>query len=138
MWLRWPEEMESSLLAAYGERADIRHWHRLTLDECGTPILSSRRLLALLDELPESSRFKTGAERAGRQSRAERVSELTFNEIASLRASFHAVHGGSAAAYEPLQLMDPIDWRAHLASAHSEEAEQEQAISDFESEIGFT
>lgn len=66
------------------------------------------------------------------------MAELTFNEIAALRASFHAVHGGAAAAYEPLQLMDPIDWRAHLESATSEASEHEQAIADFESEVGFT
>lgn len=138
MWLRAPEEMESSLLAAYGSAADIRHWHRLTCDARGLPLLSSRRLLALLDELPETSRFKTLVERRGRQSRAERVAEETFNEIAKLRASFHAVHGGRDAAYEPLVLLDPIDWREKARGARSEAEEQEQAISDFESEVGFT
>lgn len=136
MWLRWPDEIEADLFAEYG--VDIGHWHRLTLDpDTGCPRLSSRRLLVLLDKLSETSEFKKASERGGRQSRAERVVENTYNEIALLRASFHVVNGGKEAAYEPYRYRDPVD---ELAIAKREAAEAEEAAAaaaQFDADIGF-
>ena len=135
MWSRWPNEIEADLLAI---GVDIAHWHRLTIDpETGCPRLSSRRLLVLLDKLPDCSEFKKSSERDGRQSRAERVAEDTYNETALLRASFHAAHGGREAAYEPFRYRDPIDEKLRADKQAQEANEDVEAAQRFESEIGF-
>lgn len=137
VWLRWPEEIEASLFAQYG--LDIGHWNRLTVDpDTRAPRLSSRRLLALLEKMPDTSEFKKASERGGRQARSERVAEETYNEIARLRASFHVAHGGKEAAYEPHRYLDPIDERL-VAERESEEAEQAQrAVAEFEMATGYS
>lgn len=103
----------------------------------GGPYLSSRRLLLIVDGLPEASRYKT-AKRGGRQTRAERVAEEHYNELARLRLSYHVVNGGKDAMYDPIFCIDPVDElrQAEIDAATAEE--QAQAISTFESEIGFT
>lgn len=62
--MRWPDEIESDLLL---RGIDIAHWHQLTINpETGCPRLSSRRLMVLLEHLPDTSEFKAAAERGGR------------------------------------------------------------------------
>lgn len=137
MWSRWPDEIEADLWI-HCDKTDIAWWHRLTLDpETGCPRLSSRRLLILLDKLPDSSEFKKQADRNGRQSRAERVAEDHHNETALLRASFHAAHGGKDAAYEPFRYRDPIDEKLRAEREAQEAAEDAEAAQRFDSEIGY-
>jgi hypothetical protein len=65
---------------------DIGWWHRLTLDEGGAPKLSSRRLLALLDGLPEDSAYQT-ARRDGQWPTWQRMLKEIHKESALMRAS---------------------------------------------------
>ncbi len=124
MWFRYPGEIETSLLTQYGEWANIKHWHRLTLDEFGCPILSSRLLLELLEGLDEGSRFKTVAERDGDWTEEMRIAAETFaeitkvgNEVGKVVSVLVAAHGGSeyddlpAAKYfpSPRQRRDQLD-----------------------------
>ena len=51
----WPREIEADLLREYG--VDVVDWH--------TGRLTSRRVLVLLDQLSEESRYKTEFERGG-------------------------------------------------------------------------
>ncbi|MGQ9348951.1 hypothetical protein [Mycolicibacterium gilvum] len=117
---------------------DIGLWHSLKINpDTGGPYLSSRRLLNLLERLPEESEFKKQSERGGRQSRAERVREDTYNEIAKQRVSFHAAHGGEAAVYEPFLYRDPVDERL-IAERKAEEAKRAiDSQGDFESQLGY-
>ncbi len=118
---------------------DVGLWHRLTINpDTGAPYLSSRRLLVLLDKLPDDSEFKKASERGGRQSRRERVVEDIYNEIALMRASYHAVNGGEKAAYYPDLYRDPIDERA-LAEREAEEAAAAEAHQkEFNARVGFS
>jgi hypothetical protein len=53
----------------------------LDVDEYGSPRLSSRRLLVLLEGLPDTSWFKTVAERDGDWTDAMKVAAETYAEI---------------------------------------------------------
>lgn len=113
-------------------------WHRLTINpDTGGPYLSSRRLLVLLEKMPDTSEFKKASERDGRQARSERVPEETYNEIARLRASFHAAHGGKEAAYEPDRYLDPIDEKLHAEREAARVERAESANADFEAQLGY-
>ena len=57
------------------------------------------------------------AMRGGQWSQAELVRAETFNEIARLRASFHAVNGGSKHSYEPFAFEDPTVLKAKAIAA---------------------
>jgi hypothetical protein len=108
---------------------DIAHWHRLTIDpETKCPRLSSRRLLVLLDKLPDESEYKTMAERGGRLPPAIAIAAQSFNEQLRLRASFHAANStdDNDARFdpEPYFYLDPVDLRAQ---AEQEQREAEQA-----------
>lgn len=134
--MRFPEEIEDDLLAH--RNIDIGLWHQLTINPLtGGPYLSSRRLLVIIEGLPEGGRYKTAA-RGGRQTRAERVAEEHYNETARLRLSYHVVNGGADASYEPIFCVDPIDEIEAARLDAEDEQYQAQAIADFESEIGFS
>jgi hypothetical protein len=113
-------------------------WHRLTINpDTGGPYLSSRRLLNLLEQLPDESEFKRLSERNGRRSRREEVADDTHNEISRLRASFHVAHGGKEAFYEPFIYRDPVDEKA-IAERKAEEATRAvESQGDFESQLGY-
>jgi len=134
VWLRWPNEIELDLL---DRNIDIGLWHTLAINpQTGGPYLSSRRLLVLLDELPDSSRFKKASERNGRRSRDEEVREDTHNEIALLRASFHVAYGGQDAAYKPYLYRDPIDEKIFAEREAAKAARGAQSINDFDAQLG--
>lgn len=134
--MRFPEEIEDDLLAH--RNIDIGLWHQLTINPLtGGPYLSSRRLLVIIEGLPEGGRYKTAA-RGGRQTRAERVAEEHYNETARLRLSYHVGTFGGEAAYEPIYIIDPVDERRQAELEAEDEQYQAQAISNFESEIGFS
>jgi hypothetical protein len=92
----------------------------------------------IIEGLPLESRYKKAA-RGGRQTRAERVQEEIYNEIAILRSSYHTVNTENGEGYyEPAILSDPID-EAAKAKRDAEKAQQaDRANRDFESEMGFT
>lgn len=135
--MSWPTEIESDLWI-HCNRTDIGWWHRLTLDpESGAPRLSSRRLLALLDSLPDESAYKTSAERGGRLTPALEIAAKSLNEQYRMRASFHAAHStpDNDARFDPAPFfyLDPVD-RAAVAERDAEEA---RAVEQFNAEMGY-
>ena len=117
---------------------DIAHWHQLTINsETGTPILSSRRLLAILEHgLPETSKFKTLAERGGRWPIDRAIAAESVNEQYRMRASYHAAHSTEENDVrfdpEPWLWVDPVDERLRreaeeLEAAQAAETEPELA-----------
>lgn len=92
----------------------------------------------IIEGLEAEGRYKKAA-RGGRQTRAERVKEETYNEIAILRSSYHTVNTENGEGYyEPVILSDPVD-EAEKARRDKEKALQaNRANQDFESEMGFT
>lgn len=123
----YPLEIESDLSRYH--RADVADWHR--------GAMSSRRLLALLEHLPDESAFKQ-ALRDGGFSRAERMAAETHNEVARLRASYHAVNGGADAAYEPFEFVDPRVERLREQHEADELEELEQAQRDLYADLGWS
>jgi hypothetical protein len=133
IWRQWPTEIEADLLP----KADIHDWHRGTRDAFGGLKLSSRRLLVVLEHgLPEDGAFKTAAERDGGYTDAQMIAAETHNEIARLRASYYAVHGGKDAVYEPHLFVDPViaRWREE----NDEEQECKEDNEDFYAEMGWS
>lgn len=116
---QWPNEIEADL-AFRG--IDIGWWHRNTLTGEGVPRLSSRRLLLLLDELPETSAYKTML-RDGQWPLWQRMLKTLTNETSLHRAGLYA---GGDASYEPMVYVDPIEQR--------ERAEEAQAVQEFHAE----
>lgn len=109
---------------------DIGLWHRLTINPLtGGPYLSSRRLLILIDKLPEESELKT-ANRGGRWTLAMQMAAESVNEQYRLRASYHAAHSTDEVDVrfdpEPWFFVDPVvaAARAELEAAEAEIAEQ--------------
>lgn len=106
---------------------DIAHWHQLTINpETGCPRLSSRRLLVLLEHLPDTSAFKTAAERGGRWPDWKQMLSEIANEGYRFRASYHAVHSTDDhdATFDPSQFefVDPAV-RRQLEEQAKQEAE---------------
>lgn len=76
VWRWYSREIEADLLRYY--RLDIRDWFHGELD--------SRRVLALLDGLPDESMFKTWAIRGGDWSEQQYIAARLVNEMALARA----------------------------------------------------
>lgn len=108
----WPTQIEADL--AY-RGVDVGWWHRGTLDPDGLPRLSSRRLLVLLDELPDHSAYKT-ALRGGNWPIWMRMLKTLTNETSLHRAGLYA---GGDDAYEPLLFIDPIEALERAEQAHA-------------------
>lgn len=128
VWLRWPEELETDLLAYHG--LDIGLWHRLTINpDTGAPYLSSRRLLVLVDRLPDKSEVKTAARGGSWPIETRMLSEIV-NEQLRMRASYFAAHSTDEVDVrfdpEPWFFVDPVvaAARAELEAAEAEIAEQ--------------
>ncbi len=122
--------------------SDIAYWHRLTLNpETGTPRLSSRRLLVILDTADGDGPFKTAADRDGRwPDWKQMLAELT-NEAYRMRSSFFAVNSEDGAARfdtTPLEFVDPVDERLRAEREAEKEKQAQQSQSDFESAMGFS
>jgi hypothetical protein len=118
-------------------KADIHDWHRGTRDAFGALKLSSRRLIVLIDNLPDDSAYKT-ALRGGYWSESQLIAAQTHNELAFLRSSYYAVNGGEDGAYEPFQFIDPIDRVERAIKDVEEEEEAEQANDQFYGEMGWS
>lgn len=76
IWRWFAREIEADLLRFY--RVDVRDWFTEKMD--------SRRLLALLDGLPDESSFKTWAVRGGDWTAEQYVQARLVNEVALSRA----------------------------------------------------
>jgi hypothetical protein len=91
------------------------------------PYLSSRRLLVLLEHLPEDGAFKT-ATRGGRWSLAQQIAAEGVNEQYRMRASYHAAHStdDNDVRFDPTdyEFVDPV-----IAQARAEAEAAESAIS---------
>lgn len=92
----------------------------------------------LLQGLPERSEFKKVAERDGGWSQFERIVASLRNEIALLRAGYHAVHGGEDAAYEPYLFEDPLVEIERDRKAREDNEFQKQAEADLYADFGFS
>lgn len=115
----WPTEIEADLSF---RDIDLSWWHRLTVDGDGVPRLSSRRLLVLVDQLPESSAYKT-ALREGQWPVWQCMLKTLTNETALHRAGLYA---GGDNAYVPMVYVDPVESR--------ERAEEAEAITELKKE----
>jgi len=119
---------------------DIGLWHRLAINpDTGGPYLSSRRLLVILEGLPEKSRFKT-ALRDGRWPSWQRMLAELANEAYRFRSSFQAANSEEGKAWfdtTDVEFVDPVDRaeRARRDAADVEAAKTAQAR--FEAAIGF-
>lgn len=129
--------MEADLL---GLGLNIADWHQDRRDEHGRPLLSSRRLMVMLEHaLDDESAFRTWT-RDGRQSRATRVREETLNEALRLRSSYETVasHGEVSWDANDFTWLDPIEHAERIKRQAEEEAERQRADEDFYSDMGFT
>ncbi|MGV0634497.1 hypothetical protein ABQE69_09020 [Mycolicibacillus trivialis] len=96
LWKQFPRQIAS----------DLSRFHRRRIAEWHSGQMSSYELLELLEFMPEEGAFRT-AVRGGSWSEPELVAAETYNELARLRASYHAVNGGEKSAYEPFTFDDP-------------------------------
>lgn len=105
---------------------NIADWHQGTVDERGRPILSSRRLLTLLEHIPEVG---------GRWPVALRIAKDTHKEVALHRAALYA---GGPNEYVPDLYLDPVQARELVEQAEIEQHEIEEATDDLFDSLGFT
>lgn len=102
---RYPKEIESDLLPGI----DIADWHRGTRDEFGMLKLSSRRLLVLLDKLPEESEYKKWSERQGDWSVTQKILQTIANESGLLRNDIRYI--GHMETFDPTHWWSPGELR---------------------------
>jgi hypothetical protein len=125
--IKWyPGEIESDLSRYH--RLDVADWHR--------GVVSSRKLLTLLEHLPEEAAYKR-ALRDGGYTQAEWMAAETHNEIARLRASYHAVNGGDDAVFEPFEFLDPRVSKLRAQQEIDELEDHERAEHELYAEIGW-
>jgi hypothetical protein len=113
IWRQFPRQIASDLSQFHHRR--IAEWHSLDM--------SSYELLELLEFMPEEGAFKTAA-RGGEYSEQELVWRHISNELARLRATMHAVHGGKK--YEPPILQSKAQQRAEVEGAEAAEERREE------------
>jgi hypothetical protein len=99
--------------------------------------MSSYELLELLEYMPERGAFKTAA-RGGEWSREEAIWAHIANEMAKLRATMHAVHGGKNAAYSPMVFLSKAERQEQQQRAEAVEEAREAvfAFADFSGKAG--
>lgn len=84
--------------------------------------MSSYELLELLEHMPERGAFKT-AVRGDEYSEEEITLRHLANEVARLRATMHAVHGGQR--YDPPLLMTKKEQREEVEDLEAAEERRE-------------
>jgi hypothetical protein len=82
--------------------------------------LSSRLLLVILNELPDTSRFKTQALRDGDWTVHQKIAAKHHDEAAKLRASYIASHGGEGDDIMFTPFETPVEERARLKELMAE------------------
>ncbi len=136
LWRQFPRQIASDLSRFHCGRR-ISDWHRGTCDERGCLVLSSYELLELVEFLPERGAFKTAA-RGGAWTEDQIVKAETFNELARLRASYHAVNGGTDGAYEPFSFDDPAVRARKAREAEAEAAWKREARGGLFDQLGWS
>lgn len=112
IWRQFPRQIASDLSQYHGRR--IAEWH--------SGDMLSFEFLELVENLPERGAFKT-ALRGGEYSDEELTFRHLANEVARLRATMHAVHGGQK--YTPPTLKSKAELRAELVDAEQSEDRRE-------------
>lgn len=105
---------------------DIADWHQDTRDEHGRPRLSSRRLLTLLEHIPEVG---------GRWPLALRVAKDIHKEVALHRA---ALYVGGPNEYAPQTYLDPLEAREQIERTEAEDQAIDEATDELFDSLGFT
>lgn len=105
---------------------DIADWHQGTLDDRGRPVLSSRRLLTLLEHIPEVG---------GRWPVALRIAKDVHKEVALHRAALYA---GGPNEYTPELYLDPVQARDLAEESQAEDDAIQEATDDLFDSLGFT
>lgn len=118
LWRQFPRQIASDLSQFHHRR--IAEWHQGDM--------SSYELLELLEWMPERGAFKTCA-RGGEYSEEEMTWRHIANELARLRASFHAVHGGHR--YDPPTLLTKAEQLADEQEAEAAEQRREDFFGMF-------
>jgi len=121
----WPREIEADLLREYG--VDVADWH--------TGRLTSRRVLVLLDQLSEESRYKTEFERGGNWPVWQQMLKDLHNETALHRAGLYA---GGESEYSPTLYMDPLEIQARIAEAEEIQEFHTEVESELHETLGWT
>lgn len=111
-WRWFAREIETDLLRFY--RQDIRDWFDGHMD--------SRRLLNLLDGLPDESLFKTWAVRGGDWNESQYVQARLVNEVALSRADGKGYTPSMLKS--PTQLADEETADQYRAQRHSDTLRQ--------------
>lgn len=125
--MRWPDIIENDLLEH--KNLDIGLWHTLAINPLtGGPYLSSRRLLNLLEHMPEESECKRVIERGGQWDIRTQIAAMSYNEQVDMRASYHAAHSTDECdvRFDPSEyyIIDPV-----IAELRAEQEQAEAAIS---------
>lgn len=103
----WPNEIEADLQREYG--IDIRDWHR--------GVLSSRRILVLLENLTDDSRYKAESERNGNWPVWLQILKDVHKEVAMHRAALYA---GGDNEYDPMIYLDPVERKERVSEKEPE------------------
>lgn len=112
----WPNQIEADLARYY--QLDVADWHQGRM--------SSRKLLVLLQHLPDESEYKTEFERDGQWPISMQMLKAVANETTLHRASLYA---GGENAYSPQVFLDPHEQRERLEEAIAEEINKEATSS---------
>lgn len=116
IWRQFPRQLTSDLSRFHG--ISIGDWHRGEV--------SSYELICHVEFLPEESAFKT-ALRAGEYGEDQITWRHIANEIARLRATMHAVHGGQR--YKPPTLLTRAEQREEIDAADATQERREDFFS---------
>lgn len=114
IWRQFPRQIASDLSQFHGRR--IAEWHRGDM--------SSFELLDLIEFMDDDGALKT-AMRGGEYSEDQLAVRHLANEVARLRATMHAVHGGRK--YDPPLLLS----KAEQNIEHEDSMAAEQRREDF-------
>lgn len=116
LWRQFPRQIASDLSQFHHRR--IAEWH--------SGEMSSYELLELLEWMPERGAFKTSV-RGGEYSDEELTWRHIANELARLRATMHAVHGGKK--YDPPLLLSKAAMREEAEDLEATEERREEFFS---------
>lgn len=112
LWRQFPRQIASDLSQFHQRR--ITEWHEGTM--------SSYELLELLEWMPERGAFKTCL-RGGEYDEDQLTWRHIASELARLRASFHAAHGGQR--YDPPVLLTKAQQIDEVEDAEASEERRE-------------
>lgn len=128
----FPTQIEADLHKYY--RLDIADWHRGTVKD-GVPVVSSRKLLVLVDGLPEDSEYRTAFERDGNWPVWMQMLKLAANEVSLHRASLYA---GGDNAYGATIFLDPSEQQQRIDDAIAEQEFHKEATATLYGNLGWS